>query len=115
MHPEMSTLALPDGMTRRWSLDHADGWRLVVAQRDDDLVVLLTDEDGVVTDDVSLEGAAPDHRIVHGCGDDVVPSLVPRDACGEGAGATVAVRAWRPRGGELVAIHDQVRCFCDDF
>src|SRR5690606_36561495 len=42
-HPERSTLSLPGELSRTWSLHHADGWRLVVARREDDLVILLTD------------------------------------------------------------------------
>ncbi len=112
MHPEMSNLSLPDGMKRRWSLDHADGWRLVVAEDGEDLVVLMTDREGVVTDDVTIQGAAPSHRILHDCGDDVVPSLVSNDDCANDAQSAVALRAWYPRGSKLVAAQEQIRCFC---
>ncbi len=112
MHPEMSNLSLPDGMKRRWSLEHADGWRLVVAEDGDDLVVLMTDSVGLVTDDVTIEGVASSHRILHDCGDDVVPSLVSNDDCANDAQSAVALRAWYPRGDKLVAAKDQIRCFC---
>ena len=113
MHPEMSSLSLPDGMKRRWSLNHADGWQLVVAERSDDLVVLITDSAGVVTDGVTIKGRAQSHRVLHECGDDVIPSLILRDDCANGALSAIAVRAWYPRRGKLIEAQQPVQCFCE--
>jgi hypothetical protein len=115
LHPEMSSLRLPEGMTRVSSLNHAEGWRLVVAQEDDDLLLFMTDSDGVVSDDLTVEGAALRYQVLHGCGDDVVPSLVLLSGCSGGATSAVAVRAWYPRAGKLVSADTAVTCFCEVF
>ena len=113
-HPEMSTLKLPPELTFHRSLIHAEGWQLVVARRGDDWVILLTDEGGVVTDDIVVVGAASDVNVLLDCGDDVTPSLVRSDACASGVTTAPAVRAWVPSGGKLVEREpDQVQCFCD--
>ena len=114
-HPEMSTLSLPDELNRTWSLHHADGWRLVVARREDDLVILLTDQEGTVTDDVTIQGSAERYQIVHDCGEDVTPSLILASECEGGASSATARLAWHPRRGSLVAAEGEIECHCDPF
>lgn len=114
-HPEMSTLSLPDELHRTWSLHHADGWRLIVARREDDLVILLTDQEGTVTDDVAIQGSAERYQIVHDCGEDVTPSLILASDCEGGASSATARQAWHPRQGSLVAAEGEIECHCDPF
>jgi hypothetical protein len=111
-HPEMA-LSLPRELSRTWSLHHADGWRLVVARREDDLVILLTDQEGTVTDDVTIEGSAERYQLVHDCGEDVTPSLILAVDCEAGASSATARQAWHPRQGSLVAAEGEIECHCD--
>ncbi len=113
-HPEMSTLELPPELTYHRSLNHAEGWHLVVARRGDDWVILLTDGAGVVTDDVAILGTANDFRYLHDCGGDVTPALVRAGACAGGATTVPATRAWVPTGGKLVeGDPDEIVCVCE--
>ncbi|MCA9714958.1 MAG: hypothetical protein H6713_39530 [Myxococcales bacterium] len=112
-HPDMSTLALPDGLRLHAAVTHADGWRIVVAERDDDLALLLTDDDGVVLDDRWLDGVAADSVITFHCGDDISVSLIAADACADERGTAPALRTWLPRAGSLVEAEAGARCDCD--
>ncbi len=112
-HPDMSTLALPDGMRLYATLAHADGWRLVVAEQETNLVVFLTDDEGVVTDDLLLAGAASDSLVTFHCGEDISVSLIAADGCADEHGSTSARRTWLPRAGALVEVEAGARCDCD--
>ena len=105
---------LPPELEYHRSLNHAEGWQLVVARRGDDWVILLTDGAGFVTDDVAILGAANDFSYLHDCGDDITPALVRAGECSGGATSAPAVRAWIPRGGKLVeSDQDEVLCLCE--
>lgn len=107
-----TSVRLPEGLTLVRAVHTAAPVHLVVAQRGDDLVTLLLDDRGVVTDSVELLGAAADYQLVPGCSEgdaDVDIALVPR-AC---KGPVTAPRAWNGRGRKLQPAGARVTCVCD--
>lgn len=119
LHPRRSKMTLPDNMQRVSALNHAEGWGFVVAVRGTDLVLLRTDDTGVVTDDLTIDRGATKYSVLIDCDNETLPSLVPIDAC-TGAGnsetqalSVVALRSWNPHGTLLAAVNRDVRCFCD--
>ena len=80
----------------------------------EDLVILLTDNEGVVTDDITVSGEVGKYEVVHDCNNDVVPSLITAGSCAKDGPNVNAVKAWLPQGGKLVQVQEDVSCFCWD-
>ncbi len=105
---------LPAELELLSALHYASGARVVIARRVDDLLLLLTDDRGVVTDQVDLPGAARTKHLSPDCdqGDaEVLIGLVPATA---GPGVGPAERAWNERGGKFVEVEGKVECFGPD-
>ncbi|HOX46189.1 MAG TPA: hypothetical protein PK668_21475 [Myxococcota bacterium] len=102
---------LPPELEQLAAIHFASGARVVTARQADALLLLLTDDRGVVTDQVDLPGAARTKYLSPGCeqGDaDVLIGLVPADAP---PGVGPAERAWNERGGKFVEVAGKVECF----
>ena len=100
---------LPAGMTMVDAISTSD-IRIVIARRAGDLVILATDENGVVTDDVTAPHAAATHTIVADC-DGAFLGLIPTAACPDGSGTALAAAAWNVDPA-ITAVTAQVHCGC---
>jgi hypothetical protein len=113
-HELQKRVKLPAGLELLSAIHYASGARVVTARRADALVLLLTDDGGVVTDQVDLPGAARANFLSPNCDQgaaDVLIGLVPADAP---PGAGPAERAWNERGGKFVEVEGKVECFGPD-
>jgi hypothetical protein len=111
--PELGTKSkVPKGLKLIRSVNYAQPVHVLTAQRDKDLVALLLDDKGVVTDSIELSGAASDYQLVPGCtvaDEDVHLSLVLRNCKGIG----VAALGWNAHASRLEAVSGQISCLCD--
>ena len=110
-------LHLPPELRSLRAFTVASGRAVVAAARGEDLVLLLIDDRGVVSDSVELRGRAADLEANPGCSrgdEDVLVAVVAGGACARQRGDVVAVRAWDDRDGALVAVGGPVSCTCFD-
>lgn len=119
--PVAGTIQLPAGMERRANINFADSHRVVTAVADDALVIFLTDEDGVVLDDVTLPGLV-DAVLVADCdapkpgdahtSDAPVLGVVRMSACPDANTSTAPVHAYGFATGQLTPVDTPVTCDC---
>lgn len=106
------TIKLPEGMERRSNVNFADGHGVVSAVAGDAFVVFLTDEAGVVRDDVTLADMAQSSLVPECQGESTPIGVVPTDACSSAEGSVSAAFAFEYRKGQLSVLDEPVQCEC---
>jgi hypothetical protein len=89
---------------------------VLVGRRADAVVVLVTDDRGVVTDDVSVDGVADTHPLIVGCyaqdRTETVIAAVPRTGCASGQESVSAAVGWNLLGDKLDTLSPPMECPC---
>lgn len=111
-HPSVGQITLPEGLVRRSNINFADGHRVVSATEDGALIILLTDRDGVVLDDVTLPGLAQSALVADCGGDAAVLGVVDVDACPQEDAGAQATSAFEVREGRLERHDEPAECDC---
>ena len=109
--PAVRRIELPEGMQLRSSANFAGGHRLAVATEGADLVLLLTDEEGVVLDDVTLRGKAESTAVLD-CQEDGVLGVLDLQACPRENMSAPAETAFRHDQRQLTPTAEPASCDC---
>lgn len=116
MLPEIARFAkLPADLTLLAGLElgvRPDAAQILTARKEEDLLMLLTNKDGVVIDVVEVPGVAQGFALISACraADD---SFADAALMPNGCTANVVVRrAWNVRAGKIVPFTKPVTCTC---
>lgn len=109
--PSAGRIELPPGMTLQSSASFADGHRLAVASEGTQLVILLTDERGVVLDDVGLPGMA-DAAVALDCEGESLIGVLTHEECPTADRLGEARFGFAFHTGQLVSASTPTRCDC---
>lgn len=110
-HAPSGGITLPPGLGLRSAVHFADEWGYVVALDRFDLVILLVDPVGVVTDDVTLLDLG-EHLTTVDCEPEVTLGLAAPEQCEE-ADAFQSLRAWTHDGPRLRELDQPAQCWCE--
>jgi hypothetical protein len=109
--PSHGSLHLPNGLAKLGVVNTATS-HLVIARRGDALVLLVTDDAGVITDDLAIPGVADGHVVVPGCAEEAFLGLVAKADCPTAQGTATARAAWN-LSARLTPVTPPPACGCD--
>jgi hypothetical protein len=109
--PSHGRLQLPTGLARIGVVNTADS-HLVITRRATDMILLVTDDNGIVTDDLTIPDVAESHVVVPGCTETAFLCLVAKAGCPTAQGSVAVMAAW-DLSTRLAPVAPPAQCGCD--